>query len=56
LLILPPWCEDFGALQELGMRVRPTRLLLVGRSFDRRLDLGYWARRWYYTLGDTDLV
>ncbi len=56
VLILPPWCEDFGALQELGMRVRPTRLLLVGRSFDRRLDLGYWARRWYYTLGDTDLV
>jgi hypothetical protein len=56
VLVLPPWCEDFADLQALGMRVRPTRLVLVGRSFDRALDLSYWAQRWYYTLGDSDLV
>ena len=56
VVVLPPWCEDFLALQELGMRVRPTRLVLVGRSFDRSLALSYWSRRWYYTLGDTDLA
>lgn len=55
LAVLPPWCEEHAAFQDLGFRVRPTRLLLVGRSFDRRRDLRFWARSWYYTLGDSDL-
>ncbi len=53
--ILPPWCEEFRAFQDFGFRVRPTPLLLVGRSFDKRRDLRFWTNSWYYTLGDSDL-
>jgi hypothetical protein len=30
--------------------------MLVGKSFERRRDLGWYARRLWWTLGDTDLV
>ncbi len=56
VLILPPWCVDFRGLQALGLRVRPTSLLMVGRSYDRRFDHRFWSLNWYYTLGDSDLV
>ncbi len=56
VLVLAPWCPDFVGLQTLGMRVRPTGLLMVGRSYDSNFEHAFWSRRWYYTLGDSDLV
>lgn len=53
---LPPWCEDFAALQDVGFRVRPTTRVMVGRSYDRRRPAEWYADRWYTTLGDTDLL
>jgi hypothetical protein len=53
--MLPPWSRGFEQLQAMGFRVRPSKLLLVGRSYERALPLRTWAERWYYTLGDTDL-
>jgi len=53
---VPPWCEAFADLQKLGWRVRPSKLVLVGRSFERSLGVSFWERRWYYTLADSDLV
>jgi hypothetical protein len=53
--VLPPWCAEFRAFQDLGFRVRPTSLLLAGRSYDRRYDPRFWTRHWYYTMGDSDL-
>lgn len=54
--LLPPGCDSFRSLQELGFRVRPSSLVLVGRSYDGAYPAAFWAERWYYTLGDTDLV
>ena len=53
--ILPPWCEEFDQLQDLGFRARRSPLFLVGRSYDRRFRPDFWAREWYYTIGDSDL-
>jgi len=54
--LLPPWCESFTSLQGLGFRVRGGRTLWVGRSYTGALPLEFWRERWFYTLGDTDLV
>ncbi len=53
---LPPWCEDFAALQDAGFRARPTTRVMVGRSYDRRRPAEWYADHWYTTLGDTDLL
>jgi hypothetical protein len=54
--LLPPACESFANLQELGFRVCPSSLLLVGHGFDAAYPTRFWSQHWYYTLGDTDLV
>jgi hypothetical protein len=53
--LLAPWCAAFGDLQQLGFRVRSSPLMLVGRSYEPALPADFWARRWYTTLGDSDL-
>lgn len=53
---LPPWCDDFLALQDAGFRVHPTSRVLVGRSYDKRWSPEWYAENWFMTLGDTDLV
>lgn len=53
--MLPPWSLAFAQLQELGFRVRPSSLVLVGRSYERALPPRFWAERWFTTLGDSDL-
>lgn len=53
--IVPDTSAEWLILQDLGLRVRPTRYFLVGWSFSRRHSLRWLWRHWYYTLGDTDL-
>lgn len=53
---LPPWCDDFLALQDAGFRVQPTSRVLVGRSYDKRWAPEWYAENWFMTLGDTDLI
>ena len=53
---LPPWCDDFLALQHAGFRVHPTSRVLVGHSYDRRRPAEWYAANWFTTLGDTDLL
>jgi len=53
---LPPWCDDFLALQVVGFRVHPTSRLLVGRSYDKCWAPEWYADNWFMTLGDTDLL
>jgi hypothetical protein len=48
----PEWL----AFQRLGFRVRPSRYVQVGRSYVRSLALADVRRRFWWTLGDTDLV
>ncbi|HET6204286.1 MAG TPA: GNAT family N-acetyltransferase [Planctomycetota bacterium] len=48
-----PW---FGWFQREGFLVAPTDYYMVGRPFDARYDMDWLRRRWFYTLGDTDLV
>ncbi|MCI0586136.1 MAG: GNAT family N-acetyltransferase [Planctomycetes bacterium] len=48
-----PW---YGWFQREGFRVAPTDYSMVGRTFDARHDAEWLRRRWFYTLGDTDLV
>ncbi len=54
--LLPTWCASFTSLQSLGFRVRGGRTLWVGRSYASAWPLEFWRQRWFYTLGDTDLV
>ncbi len=53
---LPNWCEDWLPLQDMGFRVEPTGRFRVGRSYDRRIEPLWFAKHWYNTLGETDLV
>lgn len=55
-LWVPPWTDDFLALQVAGFRVHPTSRVLVGRSYDKRWAPEWFADNWFMTLGDTDLV
>ncbi|MBK8181175.1 MAG: hypothetical protein IPK67_20305 [Planctomycetes bacterium] len=48
----PEWLE----LQGRGFRVLPTPYVLAARSFSAPFDRDFLFWRWYYTLGDTDLV
>ena len=36
--------------------MRGGRTLWVGRSYTGAFPLEFWRERWFYTLGDTDLV
>jgi len=47
---------EWEALQEVGFRVRPTRYIIAGRSFERARPASWYARSLRWTLGDTDLV
>jgi hypothetical protein len=53
---LPDTAPGWLALQRAGMRVRPTRYFLVGRYYQRRYQMSWLRRNWYYVPGDTDLV
>ena len=46
--------SEFRSWQEVGFRVAPTDLVLCGRSHTRRAPF-WFAKRWYTTLGDSDL-
>jgi hypothetical protein len=48
----PEWL----AFQRLGFRVRPSSYVQVGRSYVRSLSIQDVRRRFWWTLGDTDLV
>lgn len=53
---LPDWAAAFARLQRRGWRVHPTDYDLAARCFERRLDQWWLRRRWWTTLGDSDLV
>lgn len=48
----PEWL----AFQRAGFRVRPSRYVQVGRSYVRDFTIQDLRRRFWWTLGDTDLV
>lgn len=48
--------REFAAFQDQGFRVRPTRLALVGRSFDRSIRVDALRHGFKATLGDTDFL
>jgi hypothetical protein len=56
LAVFSEHAPEFLAFQAAGWRVARSRYMLVGKSFERRRDLGWYARRLWWTLGDTDLV
>ncbi len=48
--------DGWGVWQAAGMRVEPSRYFLVGRSYDRRRPVAWWADHFSPSLGDTDLL
>lgn len=52
----PDTCAEWLDFQRAGLRVASTRHFLVGRNYVRGITMRWLHRRWYYTLGDTDLV
>ena len=47
---------DLARLQRRGWRARRAAPVLVGRSFERARDAGFWGRHLVWTLADTDLA
>jgi hypothetical protein len=47
---------DWIVLQRAGFLARPSRYFIIGRNYVKRLTMRWLHRRWYYTIGDTDLV
>ncbi len=50
----PECTREFGRLQELGFRVRPTPMLVAGRSWDPGIDVAAIRNRFYMSFGDMD--
>ncbi len=54
--LVPPWSRWFAWFQEHGFRAHTTDYVLSARSFDPRHDIDWLRERWWYQLGDSDLV
>ena len=54
--LLPDTAPEWLEFQRAGFRVLPTEYILAARSFRAPFDRNFLFWRWYYTLGDTDLV
>lgn len=56
IALLPDSAPEWLQFQRLGFRVAPTEYILAARCFHPALDREFLFQRWFYTLGDTDLV
>ncbi|MEW6070968.1 MAG: hypothetical protein AB1726_00040 [Planctomycetota bacterium] len=54
--LIPDWSPWFDRFQQGGFAVWPSGLLLVARNYARKYDMLWLRDRWWYQLGDTDLV
>ena len=54
--LFPDTVAEWIAFQRAGFHAAPTGYFLVGRECVRGYDMRWMHDRWYYTLGDTDLV
>lgn len=54
--LLPDTAPEWLEFQRAGFRVLPTDYILAARCFRAPFDRDFLFWRWYYTLGDTDLV
>jgi hypothetical protein len=50
----PEGSEWFARFQDLGFRVRPTPIILVGRSWDREIPIERIRHELHLTLGDIE--
>ena len=56
IALFPDSASEWLEFQRLGFRVLPTEYILATRTFRQPFDRDYLFWRWFYTLGDTDLV
>ena len=56
IALFPDTAPEWLAFQRRGFRLFPTEYILATRSFRAPFDRDYLFWRWFYTLGDTDLV
>jgi len=56
LALLPDTASEWLQFQRMGFCVAPTPYVLAARCFHPALDREFLFQRWFYTLGDTDLV
>ena len=56
LALFPDTAPEWLAFQRSGFRVLPTEYILATRAFKAPFDRDFLFWRWFYTLGDTDLV
>ncbi len=56
IALLPDTAPEWLEFQRAGFRVLPTDYVLAARCFRAPFDRNFLFWRWYYTLGDTDLV
>ena len=54
--VFPETVPEWISFQRAGFRAAPTQYPFVARTCVRRYDPWWLRGRWYYTLGDTDLV
>jgi hypothetical protein len=54
--VFPEPAPEFTGFQRAGFRVRPTRRVLVARSYRRDVSVDWLRANLFTTLGDTDLV
>ncbi len=54
--LLPDTCPDWIEFQHAGFRAAPSRYFIIAKIEVKRFRARWLYRRWYYTLGDTDLV
>lgn len=54
--VFPEPAPEFAGFQRAGFRVRPTRRVLVARSYRRDVSVDWLRANLFMTLGDTDLV
>jgi GNAT acetyltransferase-like protein len=54
--LVPPWSRWFGWFQERGFAAHASDYVISARSFSPRHDLDWLRERWWYQLGDSDLV
>ncbi len=56
IALAPDTSAEWLAFQRAGFKVRDTSYLVVARSYVRSIGIDDLRRRWWWTLGDTDLV
>ena len=54
--VFPDSATEWMDFQEAGFRAAPTQYFIIARIEVKRFRARWLFRRWYYTLGDTDLV